>query len=120
MSTAFGNLRPDAALWAAQLALSQLARRVATSGSVALQDCPALLADVDQHAAAVRDALTEISGRISAVGLAAYADGVCDSAARHGWQLPAEDEVLDWSAPAWPLVRLLSVCVLAEAATVLF
>ena len=120
MSATFGNLRPDAALWAAQLALSQLARRISGTGFAALRENPALLAEVDQHAAAVRDALTEISGRISAVGLAAYADGVCDSAARHGWQLPGEHAALDWAAPEWPLVRLLSVCVLAEAATVLF
>ena len=120
MSTAYGNLRPDAALWAAQLALSQLARRIATTGFPAMRTCPGLLADVDQHAAAVRDALTEVSGRISAIGLAAYADGVCDSAARHGWRVPDDGSDLDWSAPAWPLVRLLSVCVLADAGSVLF
>ena len=120
MSATFGNLRPDAALWAAQLALSQLARRIAASGFAAIRESPGLLADVDQHAAAVRDALIEISGRVSAVGLAAYADGVCDSAGRHGWQLPGEHAVLDWTQPEWPLVRLLAVCVLADQATVLF
>ena len=53
MSTAYGNLRPDAALWAAQLALSQLARRIATTGFPAMRTCSGLLADVDQHASAV-------------------------------------------------------------------
>jgi Family of unknown function (DUF6401) len=124
MSAAFGNVRRDAGVWAAQLALAQLWRRVATTGSEAMRACPALVADVDQHAAAVRDALTAISGRITAIGLAAYADGVADAAARAGWRLPAEQTFedaaepagLDWAAPPWPLVRLLAVCVVAEAA----
>lgn len=81
----------------------------------AMRDHPALLADVDQHAAAVRDALTEASGRVSAVGLAAYADGVADTAASNGWYLPADPDGVEWSAPSWPLVRLLAVCVVAEA-----
>jgi hypothetical protein len=101
------------------LALAQLRQRIATSGVTAMRADAALLADVDQHAAAVRDALTEVSGRVSAVGLAAYADGVADTAAGNGWQLPADPDGLEWSAPAWPLVRLLAVCVVAEAAYVL-
>ena len=119
MSAAFGNLRRDAGAWAAQLALAQLWRRIASSGQEAMRMCPALTADVDQHAAAVREALTGVSGRISAVGLAAYADGVADAAARAGWQLPDSSEGYDWSAPPWPLVRLLAVCVVAESALLL-
>jgi hypothetical protein len=115
MSAGFPPVRPDAAVWAAQLALAHLADRVAGSGYGAMRDCPALLADVDQHAAAVRDALVRVSGRVSAVGLAGYADGLSDTAARHGWQLPTASHRLDWSAPAWHLVRLLAVCALAES-----
>ena len=92
----------------------------ATTGFPAMRACSGLLADVDQHAAAVRDALTEVSGRISAIGLAAYADGVCDSAGRHVWRVPDNGGDLDWSAPPWPLVRLLAVCVLADAGSVRF
>jgi hypothetical protein len=119
MSAAFGNLRRDAGVWAAQLALAQLWRQVATTGQDAMRDCPALLAEVDQHAAAVREALTSVSGRVSAVGLAAYADGVIDAAARDGWQLPADPDDFEWAAPPWPLVRLLAVCTVAEAALLL-
>ncbi|MCW2638146.1 MAG: hypothetical protein JWP76_452 [Dactylosporangium sp.] len=119
MSATFGNLRPDAGLWGAQLALAQLRERIVAGGLSAMRADPALLADVDQHAAAVRDALTEVSGRVSAVGLAAYADGVADTAASNGWQLPADLDGQEWSTPSWPLVRLLAVCVVAEAAYVL-
>jgi hypothetical protein len=64
---------------------------------------------VDQHAASVRDAL---GGRIRPEDLAAYADGVSDIAASHGWIL---DEALaeGWTTASWPLLRLLAVCVLA-------
>jgi hypothetical protein len=115
VSATFGNLRRDAGLWGAQLALAQLRQRIATSGVNAMRADPALLADVDQHAAAVRDALTEVSGRVSAVGLAAYADGVMDAAAGNEWRLPTNPDGLEWRAPSWPLVRLLAVCVVAEA-----
>jgi hypothetical protein len=101
------------------LALAQLRERIVAGGLSAMRADPALLADVDQHAAAVRDALTEVSGRVSAVGLAAYADGVADTAASNGWQLPADLDGQEWSTPSWPLVRLLAVCVVAEAAYVL-
>jgi uncharacterized membrane protein len=120
MSAGFGNLRDDPALWAAQLALSQLARRVATTGFAAMRIRPALVARVDQHAAAVRDALTDVSGRVGALGLAAYADGVCDTATLRGWQMPDSVEPVHWMDPAWPLVRLLAVCVLAESTAALF
>jgi hypothetical protein len=46
--------------------------------------------------------------------LAAYADGVADTAGRHGWQL---DQALadGWTPQSWPLMRLLAVCLLARA-----
>jgi DNA-binding FrmR family transcriptional regulator len=116
VSAAFGNLHQDAGLRGAQLALTRLRGRIATSGVDAMRDDPALLADVDQHAAAVRDALIEATGRITTAGLAAYADGVTDAAADNDWFLPADPDGSEWSAPSWPLVRLLAVCVIAEAA----
>lgn len=117
MSAAFGNLRRDAAVWGAEVALDQLRARIATSGMDAVRSRPALLAEVDQHAAAVREALTEAAGRISTVGLAAYADGVVDAAGGNGWQLPPDPDGPEWSAPSWPLLRLLAVCVVAESVT---
>jgi hypothetical protein len=67
VSAVFGNLRPDAGLWGAQFALAQLRSRIAAGGVSAMRADPGLLAEVDQHTAAVRDALTEASGRVSAV-----------------------------------------------------
>jgi hypothetical protein len=115
MSAVFGNLRPDAGVWGAQVALAQLRRRITAARMDAGRAHPGLLAQVDQHAAAVRDALTEAAGRVTAVGLAAYADGVTDAAAGNGWYLPADPDELERSAPSWPLVRLLAVCQVAEA-----
>jgi hypothetical protein len=115
VSATFENLRRDAGPWGAQFALTQLRRRIAGSGVNAMRTDPALLARVDQHAAAVRDALTEVSGRVTAVGLAAYADGVMDTAASDGWRLPTDPDGLEWRAPSWPLVRLLAVCLVADA-----
>jgi hypothetical protein len=115
VSAVFENLRPDAGSWSAQFVLQQLRQRIAASGVHAMRVDPGLLAEVDQHAAAVRDALIQVSGRISAVGLAAYADGVIDTAASSGWQPPADPDGAGWAAPSWPLVRLLAVCVVAES-----
>jgi len=113
MATGFGSRTPSSRVRAAQLALAQLVRRVAPSGFAAMRARPGLTAQVDQHAAAVRDTLT-VDGRISPVGLAAYAAGVYETAAQHGWQLPAGAGRMDWSTPAWPLLRLLAVCTLAD------
>ncbi|MGC9669415.1 DUF6401 family natural product biosynthesis protein [Planosporangium sp. 12N6] len=113
MSAVFGNLRRDAEAWGARLALTQLRQRIGGTGLAAAQARPGLLAEVDQHAAAVRDALTEATGGVTVIGLAAYADGVTDSAVSNGWRLPGPDGP-DWTAPDWPLVRLLAVCAVAE------
>ncbi|GAA3454730.1 DUF6401 family natural product biosynthesis protein [Dactylosporangium matsuzakiense] len=67
-------------------------------------------AAVDQHAAEVRDAIADRSGRMPVVRLAAYADGVLDTAERRGWRLePA-------TAPSWPLLRLSAVSSLSATA----
>ncbi len=100
---------------AAQLALGQWASRLGVAGTAAMRALPGLLAEVDQHAAAVREAIADRRGRLRPVLLAAYADGVADGAAAKGW---SPDEVVagDWSVASWASVRLLAVCVLAEAA----
>jgi hypothetical protein len=102
---------------AADVALERLQRLVGSAGFAAMSRCPGLLAEVDQHAAEVREALGEEPGQVPApVRLAAYADGVVDTAAGHGWQ-PDEAIDADWPRASWPLVRLLAVCVLARPAT---
>ncbi len=75
---------------------------------------PGLLAAVDQHAAQVRDSLADRRGRLHPITLAAYADGVADAAIARGWSIKELSE-RDWTAASWPSVRLLAVCVLAEA-----
>jgi hypothetical protein len=98
---------------AAHLALSQWINRIGTTGLPAMRALPALVAAVDQHAAHVRDALADRSGRLRLAHLAAYADGVADTAARWGWTWPDRQDT-DWQRASWPSVRLLAVCMLAE------
>ncbi|MEV6236220.1 DUF6401 family natural product biosynthesis protein [Lentzea sp. NPDC051838] len=85
--------------------ISELSDRIGTAGWTALAVTPALLAEVDQHAAAVRDILlfgVEGAGTVAAVVLlASYARGLLD----------AEPE---WSPTSWLGVRLMAVCRLAH------
>jgi len=73
-----------------------------------------LMALIDQHAAAVRDALGDPSDGLSAVSLAGYAAGVRDALIEAEWRLPAVAEQ-DWSRPEWPTVRLLAICSIARS-----
>jgi hypothetical protein len=102
-------------LAAARAALADLAHRLGRPGLTAAATLPGLLAAVDQHAAALRDLLTDGRRSPGPIGLAGYVEGVRDTAAALGWQPPAGHTV-DWSRPHWLLVRLLAVCQLAEAA----
>lgn len=76
---------------------------------------PGLLADLDQHAAAIRDILRFSGRRVGLIELAAYARGAQDAASENGWCLPSPDN----SVPAWDWVdlRLAAVCLLAETGT---
>ena len=49
---------------------------------------------------------------MTAVILAAYAEGVRDAAFKHGWRPPAGP--IDWTENDWVLNRLLAVCSLAR------
>lgn len=105
---------PAAVRNAAQLALAQWIRRIGVNGFRAMATSPALLAAVDQHAAAVRDAVTRPDGMITAMNLASYADGVHDAAGLRGWWPSRAITADDWRIPSWPLLRLLAVCHLAR------
>ena len=115
MELADGARRRDAIAWAAEVALTGWAERLGRAGLAAARTLPGLLAAVDQHAAEVRDALADREGRVARTSLAAYADGVSDTAAQHGWDSAAPRSG-DWSRASWPVVRLLAVCLLAEIA----
>lgn len=97
----------------ARTSLDDLMAWVGVDGLVAALREPGLLAAIDQHAAAVRDAL---DGRVTDVtALAEYAREVHGAAVVEGHLFPDLDR-LDWSdAPSY-LLRLVAVCALAEAA----
>jgi hypothetical protein len=114
MDLADGARRRDPVAWAAEVALTGWAERLGRAGLAAARTLPGLLAAVDQHAAEVRDALADRDGRVARTSLAAYADGVSDTAAQHGWDSAPRGG--DWSRATWPVVRLLAVCLLAEPA----
>lgn len=106
-----GTTTADTAVGLAQATLAALTVSIGTEGLAAAAHRPALLAEVDQHAAAVRDSLGEHRLR-SVAALAGYADGVRAAATEHGWVPPGGR--VDWSAPDWVLTRLLAVCALAR------
>jgi hypothetical protein len=86
---------------------------VGYSGLSAARKQPGLLATLDQHAAATRESLSQGDRPLTAVALAAYAEGVRDAAYRHGWRAPSGS--VDWNDADWVLHRLLAVCMLSYA-----
>jgi hypothetical protein len=98
---------------AARSTLIRLTASVGTAGLAASAANPGLLAEVDQHSAAVRDSLQGDHRALTVAALAGYAEGVRAAALEHGWQPPAEP--VDWSQPDWLLTRLLAVCALARS-----
>ena len=96
-------------------ALDELMALVGVDGLVAAYRYPDLLARVDQHAAAVRDAVTASAGRIDPLSLARYARSIAAAADRAGEPMPAHD----WSTPGWHALRLVAVCWLADEAGLL-
>jgi hypothetical protein len=99
-------------LAAARAALADLAHRLGTPGLAAATMLPGLLAEVDQHAAVLRDLLGDGLRPPSPIGLAGYAEGLCDTATDLGWARPDPDDVA-WTQAPWLVVRLLAVCQLA-------
>jgi hypothetical protein len=109
--------------------------RVAATGLAAAAATPALLATLDQHSAAVRDALLVDTAQdpvaamealvLGAAGLimapplahlAAYLRGVLDQARANGWRPPEEPYAHDWASCAdWVSLRITAICALARA-----
>jgi len=113
MNGLFSGAAARAALRTAHTSLAELTASVGVTGLEATARIPALLACVDQHAAGIRDSLTADTRPLTAVILAAYAEGVRDAAFKHGWRPPAG--AIDWADRDWVLYRLLAVCSLARA-----
>ncbi|MEV4282422.1 DUF6401 family natural product biosynthesis protein [Actinoplanes xinjiangensis] len=99
--------------------LDEMMARVGVDGLTAAFTEPALLARLDQHAAAIREALRG-AGRIAdADGLASYARSIAAGAVRAGRRLPepgfAPMSGAEWLAAGFPLLRLVAVCLIAES-----
>ena len=98
----------------AKSTLTGLLAWLGDAGLAAAAVVPGLLAEIDQHAAAVRDALGDPEPRPDSISLAGYASGVRDASSDAGWLMPDLDTV-DWSTVDWPTLRLVAVCALARS-----
>ncbi|MDG4766615.1 DUF6401 family natural product biosynthesis protein [Solwaraspora sp. WMMD406] len=107
-----GLFAAPAAVRSARDTLVGLQALIGEPGVAAAAAQPGLLAEIDQHSAAIRDRLLGDFRPLSQVTLARYAEGVRDAAIEVGWQVPTEP-MDDWSRTDWVSVRLLAVCHLA-------
>ncbi|MCT9934626.1 DUF6401 family natural product biosynthesis protein [Planotetraspora sp. A-T 1434] len=71
---------------------------------------PGIGASLDQHAAAVRQAIRALGERVSPVSLLAYLIGYWDGAHEKGWRAPQPGQPLDFAA-----LRLSAVCLMLES-----
>ncbi|WFE19813.1 DUF6401 family natural product biosynthesis protein [Solwaraspora sp. WMMD937] len=108
-----GLLAAPAARRAAQTSLADLHASLGAAGLAAAAVQPGLLAELDQHAAAVRDRLFADLRPLSPVTLARYADGVRDAATEAGWRPPVVGPTTQWTTVDWVTLRLVAVCQLA-------
>jgi hypothetical protein len=101
--------------------LDDLMAWLGVDGLTAALRCPGLLAAVDQHAAAVRDAVAASGRELAAPALAGYARSVVAAAHRMGRPLPdrTPDGSADWYRPGWHTLRLIAVCSVADDAGLL-
>jgi Family of unknown function (DUF6401) len=107
----------------AHVLLDEMMARVGVDGLAAALGDAGLLAQVDQHAAAVRDALLSAGREIDAEGLASYARSIVAAAERMGRPVPqpgaAYASRTAWQTAEWHLMRLVAVCLIAESAGLL-
>jgi hypothetical protein len=105
----------------ARLHLDDLMAWLGVDGLTAALRVPGLLAAVDQHAAAVRDAVAAAGRELAAPALAGYARSVTAAAHRMGSTVPDRepDGTVDWYRPGWHTLRLIAVCALADEAGLL-
>jgi hypothetical protein len=103
--------------------LDELMARVGVDGLAAAYADAGLLAQVDQHTAAVRESLAAAGRPGDADGLASYARSISAAADRMGRPIPAEGvadlATADWRLPGWHVLRLLAVCAIAESSGLL-
>ncbi|UWZ59617.1 hypothetical protein Daura_18400 [Dactylosporangium aurantiacum] len=95
--------------------MDRLHRQVGAVGLAAAAVLPGLSAQVDQHAAEVRDLLGVRGRRPTLTALASYTDGLLDGATGRGWQPPQHD-LVGWAGADGVAVRLLALCALVTSA----
>ena len=107
----------------ARALLDEMMARVGVDGLAAALGDAGLLAQIDQHAAAVRDALRDAGRAVDAEGLAAYAKSILAAAVRMGRPVPEPGHAYvsgtAWLAAEWHLMRLVAVCMIAESSGLL-
>jgi hypothetical protein len=108
------ELIAPAAEVAARFYLDKIMAMVGVDGLVEALSAPALLAQVDQHAAAVRESIRSAERPIGPVSLAGYARSVLAVHERHGRELPHPDTI-DWKRPGWTVLRLVAICSVADS-----
>jgi hypothetical protein len=115
---AFAPVEIAPAATPARVLLDEMMARVGVDGLAAALGDAGLLAQVDQHAAAVRDSLLAAGREVDAEGLAAYAKSIAAAAVRMGRPLPEPGHApmtgTAWLAAEWHLMRLVAVCLIAE------
>jgi hypothetical protein len=120
---AFAPISAAPAVDPARALLDEMMARVGVDGLAAALGDAGLLAQVDQHAAAVRDALHHAGREVGAEGLAAYARSIVAAAHRMGRPVPEPGHAYvsgtAWLAAEWHLMRLVAVCMIAESAGLL-
>jgi ABC-type Fe3+-hydroxamate transport system substrate-binding protein len=105
MGAPFDELTAGRRAFVARASLSELAILLGRPGRAALAARPDLVAQIDQHVAAIRDALGNL---VEPVALAGYAAALRDAARVAG------DTLETWGSPSWMMLRLLAVCVLSN------
>lgn len=107
----------------ADVYLDEMMARVGVDGLTAAFAAPGLLATIDQHAAAVREAILGAGRQVDAAGLAAYARSIAAGSVRMGRPLPSPGQAPTtaggWANAGWPMLRLVAVCLMAESAGLL-
>jgi len=120
---AFAPISAAPAVDPARALLDEMMARVGVDGLVAAHADAGLLAQIDQHAAAVRDALAHAGRAVDAEGLASYAKSIAAAAQRVGRPVPEPGHAYlsgtAWLAAEWHLLRLVAVCLIAESAGLL-
>lgn len=104
--------------------LDDLMARLGVDGLTYALGHTGFLAEIDQHAADIREAIRRADLRFDADSLVSYARSILATVERMGLRMPEPGEAvapaLEWTRAPWHLLRLLAVCAIAEEADWLF